>query len=225
MENVSIKLLNALFDFCEGENYVILDKQDFLARVSDHDFATDELTEILEALSVEGFIDLKYADNQEFCIAMKTKGRTLIKQAREKMQHILKEEPIMSQDSAPIADEDKDNAAPESGQAIPAEEPAEYPLSDDASSVLEDLESSLNGANAASQSHARRGGTEEHGYHFSDVNRQARGYATSSAEEGEHRESRRNAKSPFWPAFLGATIGSILIDVIFLIIFLVKFGQ
>ena len=95
MENLSIKILDALFDLCEGENYVILDQEDIVASFPEHSFETDELTEILESLTVEGFIDLKYADNTEFCVAMRTKGRTLIKQSREKLQNILRESPII----------------------------------------------------------------------------------------------------------------------------------
>ena len=111
MENLSIKVLDALFDLCEGENYVILDKEDIVKSFPEHPFETDELTEILESLTVEGFIDLKYADNTEYCVAMRTKGRTLIKQSREKLQHILANISMAFQITTPDFPDSRDNPA------------------------------------------------------------------------------------------------------------------
>ena len=99
MENISVKILDILFDLCEGENYAILDQEDIVARIPGYEFEPDEISETLEALAVEGFIDLKYADNTEYCIAMRTKGRALIKQSREKFQRIMHDTHVANNDN------------------------------------------------------------------------------------------------------------------------------
>ena len=57
MENLSIKILDSLFDLCDGENFVILEKEDLTSHISFHEFAADELTEILEALEAGSHYD------------------------------------------------------------------------------------------------------------------------------------------------------------------------
>lgn len=93
MNDISIKVMDALFDLCEGEGYRILEAEEITSRISYHTFQPDELTEILEVLVADGLIDLKYADNEEYCVAMRTKGRALIKQSRERLAQIVAEEP------------------------------------------------------------------------------------------------------------------------------------
>lgn len=93
MNDVSIKVLDALFDLCEGEGYRILEAEEITSRISFHKFAPDELTEILEVLVADGLIELKYADDREYCVSMRTKGRALIKQSRERLAKIVAEEP------------------------------------------------------------------------------------------------------------------------------------
>ena len=88
MDDISIKILDALFDLCDGENYVILDVQDLTCRLPDYTFQPDELDEILETLSAEELVDLKYSDENEICLAMKMKGRSLIKQLRDRLQKV-----------------------------------------------------------------------------------------------------------------------------------------
>ena len=86
MDDISIKILDALFDMCEGENYAILDVRDLTDRIPDYVFEPDELNEILETLHAEELLDLKYADETEICVALKMKGRSLIKQLRDRLQ-------------------------------------------------------------------------------------------------------------------------------------------
>ena len=89
MDDISIKILDALFDLCDGENFVILDAQDLTARIPDYTFEPNELVEIFETLDADDLLDLRYADENEFCVAMKTKGRALIKQFRDRLQKMV----------------------------------------------------------------------------------------------------------------------------------------
>ena len=105
MDDISIKILDALFDLCDGENYVILDVQDLTCRLPDYDFQEGELDEILETLDAEELIVLKYADESEICLAMKMKGRSLIKQLRDRLQKVVANvEATTVPTDAPVAD-------------------------------------------------------------------------------------------------------------------------
>ena len=244
MENISIKLLDALFDLCEGESYTILDKADFVARFSDYDFATDELTEILEALSSEGFIDLKYADNQEFCLSMKTKGRTLVKQTRDRLQRMMEENAAVQQvqNEPDVADEEKtvkdalrvdrnwggfDSSDKLSDKTVPPPEPIVVPPSVDPVPEQEILQAPV--VNKTRPATPRRplgssvpSGLTDGQTHFSDSSKFTRGYRAAASSEEDPAVIKRREKKMFWSGFLGAGLASILIDVIFLIIFLIK---
>ena len=126
MDDISIKILDALFDLCDGENYVILDVQDVTARIPDYAFEEEELTEILEALAAEGFIDLRYADESEFCVSMRTKGRSLIKQLRDRLQKVVErveESASHVEDGAPVPPSDPAEEQPASTEKMRAERP------------------------------------------------------------------------------------------------------
>lgn len=205
MENLSIKILDALFDLCEGESYVILDQEDITASFPEHSFETDELTEILESLTVEGFIDLKYADNTSYCVAMRTKGRTLIKQSREKLQHILHENAEHPEDAL-IEGETSDVAelpdvADPVASSIPAPEPTRRRRSVSAPSVEE---VSLPDG------------------HFSDSDKLSRGYNTRESDEEAEKNQKRRERRAFLASLAGAAIGSLVMDLIFLVIILLK---
>lgn len=214
MDDISIRLLDILFDLCEGENYVILEKEDLTSRISGYDFAPDELTEILEALAVEGFIDLKYADNQEFCVLMKTKGRAFIKQSRERLQRLIEEDSSAVQTS--LLPEGSAEEAPESVRSAGAG-------AADASRNIEELrrvrrevhrERERVSANAHSYGDA--------GEDISAVNPLARGYAVRPSTDPEGDAKQWN-KKVILAAFAGGAAGALLINLIFLILFLVKF--
>ena len=204
MENLSIKILDALFDLCEGENYVILDKEDIVKSFTDHTFETDELTEILESLTVEGFIDLKYADNTEYCVAMRTKGRTLIKQSREKLQHILNENPVIEGESGPapieaVAEDPvvefpprPEHRTPRHRQPMPIPPEVEEEIS-----VLDDG-------------------------HFTDSGKLSRGY-TMPDRDGLRRAAKTRERRAFLAAMIGGAVGSVLMGLIFLVVILIKF--
>lgn len=199
MENLSIKILDALFDLCEGESYVILDKEDIVASLPEHNFETDELTEILESLTVEGFIELKYADNTEFCVCMKTKGRTLIKQSREKLQSILKEsvaENVIEAD--PVA-----SPVGQDAPATPKKERRRHVVS---APVEEEYVPTLDDG------------------HYTDSGKLSRGYAVPSREEVENANKSRERRT-FLAALIGAAAGSLVMDLIFLVIVLVKLAK
>lgn len=115
MDDISIKILDSLFDLCDGENFVILDAQDLTSRIPDCALAPDELVEIIETLDADELIDLRYADEEEFCVAMKTKGRALIKQIRDRLQKV-----VATAESASVSSPVEDEASP--GQDAPAAE-------------------------------------------------------------------------------------------------------
>lgn len=223
MDDISIKLLDTLFDLCDGENYVILEKSEVTSRISDYDFGVDELTEIFEALSVEGFIDLKYSDNQEFCVAMKTKGRTFIKQARERMQHLEEE----GEDSL-LAEQEQEAIEPtfaESSVLINREKasrPVE-PIADPApvrERVSRKEEAPVRPRSSRRTAADRMKENADRDYVAPNL---ARGYAVqASLEESEEKNSRKEKKM-IVAAALGAAAGSLLINLIFLVIFFVKF--
>ena len=242
MENISIKLLDALFDLCEGESYVILDKADFIARFSDYDFATDELTEILEALSSDGFIDLKYADNQEFCLAMKTKGRTLVKQTRDRLQRMMEENSAVQQvqNTPDVVDDEKtvkdalrvdrnwggfDTSDKLSDKSVPPLEPIVVASSKEPEPEPEILQAPVVTKEKPAQrrplgSSIPRGLSDEQ-THFSDSSKFTRGY-TASASEEDPAIAKNREKKVFWAGFLGAATAAIIINLIFLIIILIK---
>ena len=207
MENLSIKILDALFDLCDGENYVILDQEDILASYPEAQLDADELAEILESLTVEGFIDLKYADNTEYCVAMRTKGRTLIKQSREKLQHILQENADVIEGESVTSSETSD--AP-SAQSAPAKKPQRPRRPVISSSDSDPDSSSERYAPVSPHTEKASSRLEEYKPHETE-------------EELEKKEKARNTRA-FLAALLGALAGSLIMDLIFLVIILVKLG-
>jgi len=245
MDDISIKILDTLFDLCEGENYAILEKDELISRASYHNFAADELTEILEALSADGLIDLKYADNREFCVAMKTKGRSLIKQSRERLQRLIEENPEIAQlkEEERIAEENRQER-----EAL--EEERERILREHEDKLAEakiNLDEAISPADkAASKEELRRVKRDirRDRERVADLDEQireadererttpthnlARGYSVHASGEKENRNSgrdRRRDKKLILAAFVGSAVGAAIINIIFLIIFLVKFGK
>ena len=219
MDEISIKLLDALFDLCEGESYVILEKEELTSRISYYNFAADELTEILEALSVEGFIDLKYADNREFCVAMRTKGRTLIKQARERMQRMAETDTDTAEEIVPSSSFSEEiplfdhELEPHSAAPIPESAPASEPLKQEDVPVRP----------RTSRRNATNRPREDSDRDYVAPNL-ARGYAAQASLEESEEKNKRKEKKMIVAAALGAAAGSLLINLIFLIIFFVKFA-
>ena len=207
MENLSIKILDALFDLCEGENYVILDKEDIVAPFPEHSFETDELTEILESLTVEGFIDLKYADNTEYCVAMRTKGRTLIKQSREKMQSILHEGPVIEgEGGSDVVEAPIESVADEPSVPFPSSRPVRRaPRHKEPMPIPPEVEEELSLDDG----------------HFTDSGKLSRGY-TMPDRDGLRKAAKTRERRVFLAAFIGAAAGSLVMDLIFLIIILIK---
>ena len=201
MENLSIKLLDTLFDLCEGDNYAILDTDDLAAASPDLVFEPDELTEILQSLAVEGFIDLKYADGAEFCVAIKTKGRTLIKQSREKLQQILEENALRD---APDVIEGEGTTDAVSGVADPANAPQPRRRKPQRRQpVSASSEDDILSADA------------------SDRESRLEDYAPVETEEEKEKKEKSRVRRTFLGALLGALAGSLIMDLIFMVILLV----
>jgi len=214
MENLSIKILDALFDLCEGENYVILDKEDIVASFPEHSFETDELTEILESLTVEGFIDLKYADNTEYCVAMRTKGRTLIKQSREKLQSILRDNVVASGEDDVIEAEGGTSPVEAAYRAVEDTIPPAFARTSERRTSHRRVQAPLS--------------SEEGGYSISDGNypdrgKLSRGFdAMPERDEAVQKAAKVRERRVFLAAMIGSAVGSIVMDLIFLVVFLIK---
>lgn len=244
MDDISIKILDALFDLCEGENYVILEKADLTDRISYHDFGVDEMTEILESLSADGLIDLKYADNEEFCVAMKTKGRSLIKQSRERLQKLIEENPevVQYREEIRAAEEDrqeKESLREERERLLRRQE-------DELAKARASVEEALTAEDrAASKEELRRvkknirrereqvaslddrireAGVRERS-HDTTVPNLARGYAVHATGEGPSGQTKRADRKTVFFAFLGGATGALIVNLIFMIIYLVKFTK
>lgn len=203
MENLSIKLLDALFDLCDGDNYAILDTDDLVAVSPELVFNAEELTEILQSLAVEGFIDLKYADGTDFCVAMKTKGRTLIKQSREKLHYIMQDNPVAEAPEI-IEGEGTTDAElrHEESPVRAAPTPKQKPRRREPVSVTSDEES-------------LSAGRSEKAHNLED-------YAPVETEEDKEKKEKSRVRRVFLGALLGAAAGSLIMDLIFLVIMLVK---
>lgn len=185
MDDISIKILDALFDLCDGENYVILDVQELTCRLPDYVFQEGELDEILETLDAEELIDLKYSDENEICLAMKMKGRSLIKQLRDRLQRVVSnvEGTVVSSD-APVAES---SDVPE-GENVRAEMPIRL--------------------------HSRSA--------YEQRKRPTDAPRPRPAEKGEDEEEKKLPldKKVVLFSFLGAAAGAAIVNVIWLILFL-----
>ena len=245
MDDISIKILDALFDLCDGENFVILEKDDLTSRISFHEFATDELTEILEALSADGLIDLKYADNHEFCVAMKTKGRSLIKQSRDRLQRLIEENPevVRYREEMRAAEEDRqeqdalreekemllrkqeDKLAEARANLEEAVSPEEKAASkEELRRVKADIRREREHV-ADLDDRIRAAGEREAIHTAAPLPNLARGYSPhadrANAEEEEYKRKQRD-KKVFLAALVGGAVGALIMNVIFLIVYFVK---
>jgi len=243
VDDISIKILDTLFDLCEGEGYTILEADEITSRISGHAFETDELTEILQGFVADGFVDLKYSDNKEFCIAMRTKGRTLIKQSRERLQKLIDENPEV------VAYREEVRAAEEDHAERLALEREKARILKEQEDKLSDARESLSAASSREeriekeaelkrvrkenkQGQARVVELEEkiavveerERSHNTALPNLARGYqAEPSTVPPAKRSLTANSSKMFFAALIGSAIGAAIINVIFWIIFLVKY--
>lgn len=245
MDDIAIRILDTLFDLCEGEGYAILEEDEITSRVSGHTFAPDELTEILEGFSADGLADLKYADNKTYCIAMRTKGRTLIKQSRERLQRLIDENPEV--------------VAYREGVRAAAEDRAErQALEEERARLLREQEERLaeaKGSVAHASTREERATSEAELARVREENKQGQARVEELDEQiaaAEERERSRNTtllnlargfqseatpvppteKTPvvrsnrmFFAAFIGSAIGAAVVNAIFWIVYLLKYAQ
>ncbi|GEM_PF-3355681 len=239
MNDVSIKVLDALFDLCEGEGYSILEAEEITSRISYYEFAKDELTEILEALVADGLIDLKYADNKEFCVAMRTKGRTLIKQSRERLSKLIEEDPELAtyreEKRAAEADQREKRALEEEKERLKKEREERLRLAHESFIAADGREEKLEKKQelevAKEKSKEEEKKIEELEARIDEVEQREKSrsfshytrgfYETQNAPAESVHKDPKNAKT-FLFALLGAAVGAAIINLIFLIIILVK---
>ncbi len=245
VDEIAIKVLDTLFDLCEGESYAILEADEITSRIPNHAFATDELAEILSSFAVDGLVDMKYADNKEFCIAMRTKGRTLIKQSRERLQHLIDENPEV------IAYREGIRAAEQDRAERRALEEEKARLLHEQEEKLAEAKESLDSAVTKKEKAEKKEQLER----VREENRQGQARVDELDEAiaaTEVRERSRNTVLPnlargyqaqaepippapkrtvpkssraFIAAFIGSAIGAAVVNVIFWIIFLVKYAK
>jgi len=191
MDDISIKILDALFDLCDGENYVILDVQDLTCRLPDYTFQPDELDEILETLDAEELIDLKYCDENEICLAMKMKGRSLIKQLRDRLQRVVSNVEAASESTdAPISSATDDETVP-TAESVRAEIPLQL-------------------HREPSFGYEKRARSQD----------APRPRPIDKADEEDEKKMPADKKVLLY-AFLGAAAGAALVNLIWLILFLI----
>ncbi|MBQ7712721.1 MAG: hypothetical protein IJT69_02760 [Clostridia bacterium] len=199
MDDISIKILDALFDLCDGENFVILDAQDLTARIPDYTFEPNELVEIFETLDADDLLDLRYADENEFCVAMKTKGRALIKQFRDRLQKM-----VATTEAANVS-APTDEVPPEGDSAAPAANPAVDPTV------------SVRAATPVKRVH------EKSSFEYEQRTRSA-GEPHPRPDERHEEEEDKPSKLPAEKkvllfAAIGGAAGALIVNLIFLIVY------
>ncbi len=239
MNDISIKVLDVLFDLCEGEGYRILEAEEITSRVSYYTFLPDELTEILEVLVADGLIDLKYADNEEYCVSMRTKGRALIKQSRERLAKIVAEEPeILSYKK------DLEEAEASRQERIALEEKKEK-LKKESEETLRQAQESLDAAASEEEKAERQKALESakvetkkrqdmiselenriQRTEMRDRTRSNRSLLNATPEplpaETDKKAVAVDPKKVFLFALLGSAVGALVVNLIFMIIILIK---
>ena len=199
MDDISIKILDALFDLCDGENFVILDAQDLTARIPDYTFEPNELVEIFETLDADDLLDLRYADENEFCVAMKTKGRALIKQFRDRLQKM-----VATTEAANVS-------APT--DEVPPEGDSEAPAANSAATSAAPTRA------AAPVRHVR----EKSSFEYEQRTRSAgepRPRPDERREEEEDKPSKLPAeKKVLLFAAIGGAAGALIVNLIFLVVY------
>lgn len=245
MDDIAIKILDTLFDLCEGEGYAILEEDEITSRISGHTFGPDELTEILESFSADGLADLKYAENRVYCIAMHTKGRNLIKQYRERLQRLIDENPevIAYRDGIRAAQEDRaerEALEEERARLIREQERrlAEAQDSVEHASTSEERETSqAELARVQEENKEGQARVEEIDERIAAAEERERSRNTTlpSLARGYQAEATPvppTTKTPsvrpnraFFAALIGSAIGAAVVNVIFWIIFLLKYAK
>ena len=243
MDNISIKLLDALFDLCEGESYTILEADEMTARIPEHSFRPDELTEIMEGFVADGLVDLKYADNKEFCVAMRTKGRSLIKQSRDRLRKLIDEDPdvIAYREEVKAAEEDREEILALQEEKTRILRTQEDKLSE-AQRSLEAATTKEERAEKKEELHRVREENKQGQATISDINDRiavaevrekshttvlpelARGFrAETSPIPPKETKPRARSGRAFLGALIGAALGAAVVNIIFWILFLVKY--
>lgn len=84
MNDLSFEILNIIFDFCPDDSYKILDVNDIILALPEGiECDIDKLFQVVEDLTTEGSILLKYRDEEDICLAIAVKGRRIVKKERE----------------------------------------------------------------------------------------------------------------------------------------------
>jgi hypothetical protein len=84
LDRKSFALLKGIIDNCSGTEYKIFSIQELLDFIPKVELRDDELTDIINALSMNDFISVKYQDENEICLRPLLKGKTEIENRLDK---------------------------------------------------------------------------------------------------------------------------------------------
>lgn len=235
MNDISIKVLSALYDLCDDDSYKILDADDITAKLSDAEISMDELTEVIENFAADGMLELKYADNAEYCLALRTKGRNLVKQSRDRLNKLEEEAQLRIMEEATTKSEAEMRLALLESEKERLRVEMEADLQTAKQAVAE-AKSRAEKLAAQKELKQIKEVTSKKEVQVSNIETQiaefvqptpaapdlTKGYQVNGIVS-TNTISQKQMKKLFWTAFCGAAIGAILVNLVFAIIFFANY--
>ena len=89
LDTLSTQLLEKINDVCFDGNYKVLEKSDLINSMSKHNIDVNSLENILKHLQARDFVNIKYSDEEVYCLALMPKGRLFdekVKQAKSEQK-------------------------------------------------------------------------------------------------------------------------------------------
>lgn len=84
LDRQTSELLKVLNSFCKDGSYKVLDKNEIIEKMSTrYNIDKDSLSQMLSHLAERSYLNIKYADNEVYCLAVLPKGRLFDEKVRE----------------------------------------------------------------------------------------------------------------------------------------------
>ncbi len=84
LDRQTSELLKVLNSFCKDGSYKVLDKNEIIEKMSTrYNIDKDSLSQMLSHLAERNYLNIKYADNEVYCLAVLPKGRLFDEKVRE----------------------------------------------------------------------------------------------------------------------------------------------
>lgn len=84
LDRQTSELLKVLNSFCKDGSYKVLDKNEIIEKMSTRfNIDKDSLSQMLLHLAERNYLNIKYADNEVYCLAVLPKGRLFDEKVRE----------------------------------------------------------------------------------------------------------------------------------------------